>query len=71
MDTPSLGDPVFLIPSVFHFIFRPLGAIFDSATERMKSPPKGFQNHARVLDPATLTSVDQFLFSWRAFSERY
>lgn len=41
MDPPSLGDPVFLIPSVFHWIFRALGAIFGSAAEKMGSPAKG------------------------------
>lgn len=28
METPGLKDPVFLIPCVFHLIFRPLGAIY-------------------------------------------
>ena len=28
METPGLEDPVFLIPCVFHLIFRPLGATF-------------------------------------------
>lgn len=72
MDPPSLGDPVFLIPSVFHWIFRAIGAIFGSAAEKMGVLQKGLPSElCQVLDQATPASVVQFLFSWRAFSEKY
>lgn len=54
METPGLGDPVFLIPCVFHLIFRPLGAIFWQRCREDGLPFKGPSQPYWVLTLSTI-----------------